>query len=135
MFEIILLIQLIATAAMTGIIWLVQIAIYPLFTRLSGSVFDEIHTRYMKQVSYVIAPIMLIEAGSCALCLLFGNLVSQIIPTVLLAINWLSTALIQVPQHTKLTPQNAPALVRSNWIRTTAWTARLIFLATLAMNL
>ena len=134
MFELILLIQLIATAAMTGIIWLVQIAIYPLFTRLTGSDFDENHTRYMQQVSYVIVPIMLIEAGSCALCLLLGNFVSQIIPTVLLAINWLSTALIQVPQHTKLTPKNAPALVRSNWIRTTAWTARLIFLATLAMN-
>ena len=35
-----LIIQLIACAAMTGIIWIVQVAIYPLFATLEGKAFD-----------------------------------------------------------------------------------------------
>ena len=63
--EIFFFIQLIASAAMTGIIWIVQVAIYPLFARLKGAVFDDYHNRYMKRVTFVIAPIMFLEATSC----------------------------------------------------------------------
>jgi hypothetical protein len=46
----------------------------------------------------------------------------------LVALIWLSTALIQVPCHEKLVKGFDPAaykwLVNSNWIRTIAWTAR-----------
>ncbi len=129
MLENLLLIQLIACAAMTGIIWMVQVAIYPLFGRLEGQAFDDYHTRYMSQVTYVIAPFMFLEATTCAACLFLGNWLDHLIPTLLLATVWASTAFIQVPQHAKLTPEKAPSLVRSNWIRTIAWTTRLILLA------
>jgi hypothetical protein len=36
MFFYFLIIQLVTCAAMTGIIWMVQIAVYPLFGRLKG---------------------------------------------------------------------------------------------------
>lgn len=129
MLPILLIIQLVACAAMTGIIWIVQVAIYPLFARLEGQTFDDYHTRYMSQVTYVIAPLMFLEATTCAACLSFGNWQDFVIPTVLLAIVWASTAFIQIPQHTKLTPETVPALVRSNWIRTIAWTMRSLLLA------
>jgi hypothetical protein len=128
--EIFLLLQLIASAAMTGIIWMVQIAIYPLFARLTGPTFDDYHNRYMRQVTFVIAPTMFLEAASCAVCLLIGDWQTFILPTLLLGIVWGSTAFIQVPQHQRLTPETAPHLVRSNWIRTAAWTARTALLAT-----
>ncbi|MFT6862953.1 MAG: putative membrane protein [Akkermansiaceae bacterium] len=124
-----LTIQLIACAAMTGIIWMVQVAVYPLLARLEGKAFDDYHTRYMSQVTFVIAPFMFLEATTCAACLYFGNWQDFVIPTILLALVWASTAFIQVPQHAKLTPENVPALVRSNWIRSIAWTTRLILLA------
>ena len=124
-----LTIQLIACAAMTGIIWMVQVAVYPLFARLEGKTFDDYHTRYMNQVTFVIAPFMFLEATTCAACLYLGNWQDFVIPTILLAVVWASTAFIQVPQHAKLTPEKVPALVRSNWIRTIAWTTRLILLA------
>lgn len=133
--EILLLIQLAACAAMTGIIWMVQIAIYPLFARLEGPVFEDYHQRYMRQVSFVIAPFMFLEATTCAACLYLGDWRTQILPTFLLALVWASTAFIQVPQHQKLTPQTVPALVRSNWLRTVAWTARLVLLASLVFYL
>jgi len=125
-----LTIQLISCAAMTGIIWMVQVAVYPLLARLEGKAFDDYHTRYMSQVTFVIAPFMFLEATTCAACLYFGNWQDFVIPTILLALVWASTAFIQVPQHAKLTPENVPALVRSNWIRSIAWTTRLILLAT-----
>lgn len=130
----ILLLQLAACAAMTGIIWMVQIAIYPLFARLEGETFDEYHTRYMARVTYVIAPLMLIEATSCAVCLYLGDWQTMIFSTLLLAIVWASTALIQVPQHAKLTPKTVPGLVHSNWIRTIAWTMRTVLLASTAFG-
>jgi hypothetical protein len=46
----------------------------------------------------------------------------------LLAVNWLSTAAVQVPLHGRLAreyeEQAHRALVRTNWVRTAAWTAR-----------
>ena len=134
MFELALTIQLIACAAMTGIIWMVHLAVYPLFARLEGRTFDDYHTRYMKQVTYVIAPFMFLEVSSCALCLYLGSWQTQLLPTLLLALVWASTAFIQVPQHAKLTPKNVPALVRTNWLRTAAWSLRLILLALLLLS-
>jgi len=135
MFPAFLLAQLIACAAMTGIIWMVQLAIYPLFARLEGATFDDYHQRYMKQVSFVIAPFMCLEATTCAACLYLGDWRSQAVPTALLAVVWASTAFIQVPQHQKLTPETVPALVRSNWLRTIVWTARLALLGVLVFGL
>lgn len=123
-----LLLQLAACAAMTGIIWLVQVAVYPLFARLEGPVFTDYHHRYMKQVTFVIAPLMFLEAASCAACLLLGDWRDHVLPTLLLAMIWASTAVIQVPQHQRLTPETVPALVRSNWIRTAAWSTRTLLL-------
>ena len=124
-----ILIQLVSCAAMTGIIWMVQIAIYPLLAQLSGAVFHEYHDRYMSRVTFVIAPLMFVEALACAACLWFGNPRDFLVPTALLAVVWLSTAFIQVPQHKSLTPESVPSLVKSNWIRTFAWSARAIILA------
>lgn len=126
-----LLVQLTACAAMTGIIWIVQIVVYPLFSRLEEPAFTDYHTRYMNLVTYVIAPFMLLEAVGCAACLYLGNWQAFLLPTFLLAIVWASTAFIQVPQHGRLTPEKVPALVRSNWIRTIAWTARTVLLASI----
>jgi len=134
MFQLALTLQLIACAAMTGIIWMVQLAIYPLFGRLQGQTFDDYHTRYMTQVTHIIAPFMFLEASTCALCLYLGPWDTQLLPTLLLALVWASTAFIQVPQHKNLTPETVPALVRSNWLRTIAWSLRLIFLASLHLS-
>ena len=41
----------------------------------------------------------------------------------LAAATWLSTMLIQIPQHGRLSPEGVPALVAGSWVRTIAWTA------------
>lgn len=133
MFFYFLIIQLATCAAMTGIIWMVQIVIYPLFGQLKEATFDDYHARYMRRVTYVIAPLMLIEAVCCAACLYLGDWQAMAPSSLLLAAVWASTAFIQVPQHAKLTPETVPALVYTNWVRTIAWTARTGLLAWLAV--
>ena len=112
---------------------MVQIVIYPLFGQLKEATFDDYHARYMTRVTYVIAPLMLIEAVCCAACLYLGDWQAMAPSSLLLAAVWASTAFIQVPQHAKLTPETVPALVYTNWIRTIAWTARTGLLAWLAV--
>ena len=124
-----LIVQLAACAAMTGIIWMVQIAIYPLFGRLKGSTFDDYHAHYMTRVAYIIAPLMFIEALCCTACLYLGDWQVMIPSSLLLACVWASTAFIQVPQHAKLTPETVRTLVLTNWIRSIAWTTRTALLA------
>lgn len=130
-YETALLLQLIASAAMTGIIWIVQLAIYPLFALLEGPTFQRYHDRYTSLVTFVIAPTMFLEVATCLWCLYLGNWLTLLAPTILLALNWASTAFIQVPQHSALTPESVPQLVRGNWIRTIAWSLRTILLALL----
>ena len=88
----------------------------------------------MKQVTYVIAPFMFLEASACAACLFLGSWQTQLLPALLLALAWASTAFIQVPQHKNLTPEKVPALVRSNWLRTIAWSIRVVLLASLLLS-
>lgn len=134
MLRLLLLIQLITSAAMTGVIWMVQVAVYPLFAKVGAETFVEYHEDYMFLVSFVIMPLMAIEALTCAACFFQGNKRDFLAPSILLGIICLSTALIQVPQHEALTQAGIGALVTGNWIRTIAWTLRTGLLARLVLK-
>jgi len=130
-----LLPQLIATSGMFAIIWLVQIAIYPLFTDLGADAFDHYHTRYMRLVTFVIMPLMLVEAASCTISFFYTRSDWRLIgATAMLAIIWLSTFFLQVPLHQGLTPEKVQTLVDSNWVRTIAWTLRLGLLVVIILR-
>lgn len=133
-YEFLLIAQLIASAAMTGVVWIVQMAIYPLFAQIGRDDFEIFHRRYMFRVSFVIMPLMSIEALTCAACFFLGDAGELLAPSILFAIICASTAFIQVPQHNRLTRATVPALVRSNWIRTIAWTTRTILLGTVVLG-
>ncbi|MEN8694658.1 MAG: hypothetical protein ACN4GG_01450 [Akkermansiaceae bacterium] len=128
-FELLLLTQLIASAAMTGVVWIVQLAIYPLFAKIGAEEFQDFHERYMFRVSFVIMPLMAIEALTCAMCFFMGDQLALFTPSLLFGIICASTAFIQIPQHNALTIERVPALVKGNWIRTIAWTTRTLLLA------
>lgn len=134
MLRLLLLIQLIASAAMTGIIWIVQVAVYPLFAKVGAEAFEAYHEGYMSLVSFIIMPLMAIEALTCAACFFLGNKRDHLAPSILFGIICLSTALIQVPQHQALTQVTVGALVAGNWTRTIAWTLRTGLLARLVLK-
>ncbi|MDP9425766.1 MAG: hypothetical protein M3P37_06925 [Actinomycetota bacterium] len=117
---------------MVGLIWFVQVVHYPLFARVGEEGFLLYSDAHSRLTSYVVGPPMLLEAGT-ALLLVFLRpegvpLYLAIVGLALVAVIWLSTALLQVPRHTALGAgfdRSAwRGLVGTNWIRTAAWSAR-----------
>ena len=136
--SIILLIQILATAMMTGIIWFVQIVHYPLFTKIPKEGFTRYEQAHTVRTGWVVAPLMVLELGTALLLLFYRPL--SISPIYLAALGcliliWLSTFLVQVPLHGVLEKQSDHRamliLDRTNWIRTILWSLRLGLLALL----
>ena len=136
-----LLLQAFATFAMTGLTWFVQVVNYPLFRAVGAPGYAAYQDEHMRLTTLVVGPLMLLEAAT-ALWLVYDR--PGFVPpalawtgVALLAVIWLSTALLAVPRHEALrhgfdAPAHA-ALVATNWIRTAAWTAR-SFLLLLALR-
>lgn len=132
--ELILLVHLAATSAMVGLIWFVQITHYPLLAVLEGQGARAVHRFHVERAGLVIVPLMLTEAVSAiVLVVLLGGGTQAALAWTgagLLAVIWVSTFLVQVPLHRKLTDgsggreRQADSLVRTNWIRTVCWSVR-----------
>ena len=117
-----------------GLIWIIQIVHYPTYLYIDNNkriLFQNFHT---KTISYIVAPVMIIELISSFLILInqvnLQNIVILIIPVLI----WLSTFCISVPIHKNINKSNfemlAKKLIKTNWIRTILWTikALIIFL-------
>lgn len=134
-----LLAQVVVCAALAGLCWTVQLAIYPLFERVlvSGGPdgFRAYHAAYTRGLGWVAGPLMLAELLLAAAMLTHapsGPLAW--VGAALVACVWLLTCGVFVPAHRRLqTHPDAAAmrrLVRLNGWRTAAWTVRTILLAT-----
>ena len=145
----IFMIQILATAMMTGLIWFVQIVHYPLFVKIPEEGFTAYERSHTVRTGWVVAPLMLVELGS-AVAPLFPRLIGASgvplsgNPLYLAALGsliliWASTFLLQVPLHLILEQRpDIPSMVRlvtTNWIRTILWTLRLGLLGVLAARL
>ncbi len=141
--ELVLLAHVGATLFMVGLIWFVQVVHYPLFGSVGREGFAEYSQAHSRLTGFIVGPPMLVEAGTAvALVVRPPEGVPFSLPLiglVLLAVVWLSTALLQSPQHTVLGRGFVAAshrfLVVSNWLRTACWTARglLVLLMTAAL--
>jgi hypothetical protein len=126
-----------STWVMVGVIWVIQLVHYPLFAQVGGPTFPGYHAAHTQLITLIVMPTMLVELlTALALVASGGPLVPQgeaIVGAVLVGVAWASTGLLQVPQHGQLAsgfdPEIHAALVRGNWIRTIAWTARGLLVA------
>ncbi len=124
--------HLAATIFLTGLIWVIQVVHYPLLGHGAGDGFVELHRRHTRRISLVVVPPMLVELATAIwLVARPPSAVPTALPWIglsLLGVVWLSTFALQVPEHNKLKTgfdQGAhQRLVRSNWIRTAAWSLR-----------
>lgn len=128
-----------STWLMTGLIWFVQVVHYPLLCSIPvASRVAYLHA-HQARTTLVVAPTMLIEAGTACMLLVWAVVPVDAHVTVaspaliltggaLLAAVWLSTFAVQVPIHARLlkTPSDAlvERLIMSNWSRTVLWSAR-----------
>jgi hypothetical protein len=125
--------QLVVTAAMTGIIWMVQCVAYPQFLDVGADAFPAFHSHYTAGITPIVVPLMILELGlalasawrfrrsALRLAMFAGALLAGAL--------WLTTGLVQVPQHEALAGGWSEPVIRSliagNWIRTILWSVRL----------
>ena len=129
------LIHLLATAAMFGVIWMVQLVQYPLFERVGRDAFNDYHQGHVVKITLVVLPLMALELVSAGLLTwVYGFEADETfawnVSLILLFVIWISTAWVQVPQHDHLANQfNSEVhrkLVSGNWIRTISWSLRVV---------
>jgi uncharacterized membrane protein len=129
----ILIVHFGATCAMAGVIWIVQLVIYPQFADVGAEAFPAYHRHYTDLVTLVVGPLMLVEIVTAIFIVAKWRTTPRLdifatagLATVLLL--WIITALVQVPAHERLADGPDTALVGSlvagNWVRTALWTVR-----------
>ena len=131
--DLLLMAQAIASGAMCGVIWFVQVVHYPLFARADGPASADYAHENQHRTGSVVIPFMLVE-GLAATAIAWQPPAGvprtvAIAGVALVAVLWLSTALVQMPLHARLagdghSPAIVTSLVRSNWLRTALWSAR-----------
>jgi hypothetical protein len=113
---------------MTGLIWLVQVVHYPSFHHIDQTQFRQFSTFHTQNITYIVMPLMAVELLSSLVLVIRNPDPFNLSMIALLAIIWLSTAFISVPCHNQLAHgYNAEVvdhLIRTNWIRTIAWTIK-----------
>ncbi|MGP1346998.1 MAG: hypothetical protein ACTS3F_10085 [Phycisphaerales bacterium] len=131
-----LVVQAVASVFMAGLIWTMQLVHYPLFAMVGDEGGAERFARYerahMRRIGPIVGPMMLLEGvgvvgllivrpAALPAWMLWGGFG-------LLLVNWISTATLQGPMHQRLAKRFDAALVarlvRTNWIRTVAWSGR-----------
>jgi hypothetical protein len=131
---VVLVVNAAATWFLTGLIWVIQVVHYPLFVHADRAGYPDFADAHGRLITPVVGPAMLAELVTAAWLVIDRP---DVLPAtwawaglILVGVIWTSTAVLQVPMHGQLSngyDAGAHAwLVRSNWIRTLAWTARSI---------
>lgn len=130
--ELILVLNAASTLFMVGLIWFVQIVHYPLMAKVGHGEILKYELSHTRLTTWVVAAPMLTELIT-TLSLLWIRpatltLEMSVVAAVLLSAVLLSTQLLQIPCHRRLSLQFETAihrrLVITNWIRTVGWSLR-----------
>jgi hypothetical protein len=124
--------HLAATLYLAGLIWTIQIVHYPLMDRVAPGDFSGFHRRHTSRISLIVVGPMVVELVCSVLLVVAapaGVAAWMTVTGLVLALAvWVSTFALQVPCHNALARGFDAAthrrLVRSNWLRTAAWTIR-----------
>jgi hypothetical protein len=133
-----LAVNVLASGAMAGVIWAVQLAIYPRFAEVPAEAFVRYHRRYCTGIGWVVGPLMLAELTAGVTWIVLAPQSPAAWCAVGLTVVALgSTAVFQVPLHRRLAagwdPVAGRRLVQTNWLRTAAWTARAVLVTVVAV--
>ena len=126
-----LLIQAGASCFMAGLIWTMQILNYPLLARIDPADVPRYEQAHNRRFIGLVGPGIAVTLTSTVVMIAWRPrgipLAVPLIALALLIVIIASTARHGAPSHARLARQFDPAvhalLVRTNWIRTAAWTA------------
>lgn len=136
--DLMLIAQAVASGAMCGLIWFVQAVHYPLFALITGEPSRHHARENQRRTAPVVVPFMALEVVTAVAVAVWPppgvGRGAALVGIALVAVAWLSTLFLQMPLHARLADEGHAAddvsrLVRTNWIRTIAWTLRAILAA------
>jgi|SRR5829696_7290696 hypothetical protein len=116
-------INLALAAYMTGVIWVVQLVLYPSFAEVGEGEWSAYHAAHSRRITPVVAPVMLAHPLVATALLLDRPGPLAAVNLALAAGLLLVTAAVFARLHGRLTPAAVGRLVRLNVLRTVAWTA------------
>ncbi len=125
------LLKIIVDTALCTLIWLVQIVIYPGFLYYNESDLKKWHQAYTGRITIIVMPLMLSQLSLYLFLSYSQPSFSSFVGLGLIVMVWAVTFFISVPLHAKIdtlaeTIIIRKQLVRTNWMRTVAWTLVLI---------
>ncbi len=128
------ILQLLVDFGLVVLIWLVQLCIYPAFIYYNNQNLLRWHNSYTPKITVIVLPLMLTQLFLSIYFLYNQKDFYSLTNSILVVLTWLSTFLIYVPLHQKITLNknahlNSKKLIQYNWLRVFAW--NLIFLLNL----
>lgn len=126
-------VHLAVTWFIVGLIWVIQLIVYPQFLRVGSAEFRGYHFSHCQRIGLMIVPLVMMEAGSAAWLFYQGLRTTPFLISLgMIPLIGLSTASWQAPDHTRLMQGYDKAVIRhlilTNWIRTLGWTERSVLL-------
>jgi len=128
--KLLLLLNFALTAYLTGLIWTVQVVHYPSFAQVAPDKFVAFHQQHSTRMSWVVMAPMVLELALAAWLVYAGRALGTAVwwSLGLVLLVWAATFLVSVPFHNRLAHGYdyvaIDGLVRTNWLRTLAWTVR-----------
>ncbi len=120
-----------ATWAMVGVIWTIQLLVYPAMARVPANGFVEYEAFHQRRVVAVLAVFAVVEVVTAGLFAFGVGDVSRplwLVGGALLVVLWVSTGAYFAPLHGRLADgfdaDLHARLIATNWIRTVLWSAR-----------
>jgi hypothetical protein len=135
-----LLVHLTATAALAGLVWVVQLVVYPSFLLVGRSpAWPALHAAHTRAVGLAVGPPWAVQGVTVAALLVRDGASPLLLLTGVLALaTVVVTVAVSVPLHTRLgeayDEAAAQRLVSTNWLRTAAWTAGTVCAALLVLD-
>lgn len=130
--NLIFLLHVASTLMMTGLVWLIQLVHYPLFSKVGVATYADYQAVHMSSITPLVFPLMTLELVTGIILVAARPaslpLWALVAGLGLIAVIWLATIFLAMPRHNDLSAgfdQTAhQALVQQNWLRTISWSVR-----------
>ena len=123
-------IQIVCNSYLVSLVFMTQFITYPTFLNIDKDKFSDYHRKYVNKISFIVAPVMLIELLTLSLIAYFSSEFLIIKSLFLLLVIWLTTFFIMIPSHNIISKsfniKEIKSLINYNWIRTILWSFKLL---------
>jgi hypothetical protein len=122
--------NLITSSALLGLILIIHFVHYKSFKFISDANFIEFHKFHVKNISFIVLPLMIIEATTSILICYFYYSLFSLANLLIVFLIWVTTFILQIPSHNKLSSGKSileiNKLINGNIIRVFLWFLKVI---------